>query len=74
MPFINTNSDSYGGPSTRAAISGNKSDDGLPQHGGEGGGKDGNVPGDNSDIGFTPGVNPNPKYTGPGRNLSQESC
>ncbi len=73
MPFIKTSSDTYPGPSTRAAISSNKDDMTLTQYGGEGGGKSGDVPGKNADIAFTPGVTPSEKYTGPGRNLKTES-
>lgn len=70
MGFIDTKSSGYS--KGRAAVSGQKSDYSLPQWGGEGGGKDGDVRGKNSDIGFTPGVTPNPSYTGKGRNLKCE--
>lgn len=73
MGFINTKSDDYSGPNTRKGIASQKSDANLPQWGGEGGGKDGTVNGKNKDIGFTPGVSPDPSYTGKGRNLKVES-
>jgi hypothetical protein len=70
MGFIDTKSSSYS--KGRAATANQKSDDNLPQWGGEGGGKSGDVPGRNSDVAFTPGVTPNPGYTGKGRNLKIE--
>ena len=71
MGFIDTKSSSSS--KGREAVAGQKSDDNLPQWGGEGGGKTGNVPGKNADIAFTPGVTPDPSYTGKGRNLKVES-
>ena len=46
---------------------GNKSDSSLKQHGGEGGGATGTVPGSKNDVGFTPSK---AGQSGPGRNLS----
>lgn len=47
---------------------GNKSDMKLVQHGGEGK----NIGVKPLDVDFTPGRNPDPSYTGPGRNLKSE--
>ena len=71
MGFIDTKSSSYS--KGRAATASNKSDYSLPQWGGEGGGKTGDVPGKNKDVSFTPGVTPDPSYTGKGRNLKCEN-
>lgn len=51
---------------------GNKSDEKLIQHGGEGGGKEGSIPGGSGGIGWTPSKKPNENYTGPGRNLRSQ--
>lgn len=47
--------------------SGNKNDSSLKQHGGEGGGASGTVPGSKNDVDFTPSK---AGQSGPGRNLS----
>ena len=55
----------------KGAYKGHKTNMNLPQHGGEGGGKAGTVPGRGSDIAFTPGK-PKVEYCGPGRYLKTE--
>lgn len=72
MGFIDTKSSSYSGPNTRKAVTSTKSDMSLPQHGGEGGGKEGDVDGGHNDIGFTPKRTVDTNYTGKGRNLQCE--
>ena len=48
---------------------GNKTDSSLSQQGGEGGGKEGSIPGGSGGVGWSPSKSPNESYTGPGRSL-----
>ena len=56
----------------KESYKGNKNDSSLKQHGGEGGGATGSVPGGKGGVGFTPSKSPGTDYTGPGRNLKSE--
>ena len=51
---------------------GNKTDSSLSQHGGEGGGKEGSIPGGLGGVGLSPSKSPNESYTGPGRGLKSK--